>query len=55
MKKKPSVGVEPRAGGDPNRSEKLGWSAGDMRQLSIKEKKMHRDPVSATEILLLVF
>ena len=27
--KNPSVGVELRAGGDPNRSEKLGWSAGD--------------------------
>ena len=27
--KKPSVRVELRAGGDPNRSEKLGWSAGD--------------------------
>ena len=30
--KKPSVGVELRAGGDPHRSEKPGWSAGDMRQ-----------------------
>ena len=30
-KKKPSVGVELRAGGDPHRSEKPGWSAGDMR------------------------
>ena len=30
--KKPSVGIEPRAGGDPHRSEKPGWSAGDMRQ-----------------------
>ena len=29
--KKPSVGVELRAGGDPNRSEKPGWSAGNMR------------------------
>ena len=28
----PSVGVELRAGGDPHRSEKPGWSAGDMRQ-----------------------
>ena len=27
--KKLSVGVELRAGGDSNRSEKLGWSAGD--------------------------
>ena len=24
------VGVEPRAGEDPNRSEKPGWSVGDM-------------------------
>ena len=31
-KKKPSIGVELRAGGDPPRSEKPGWSAGDMRQ-----------------------
>ena len=30
--KKPSVGVELRAGGDPHRSEKPGWSAGDTRQ-----------------------
>ena len=30
--KKPSVGVELSAGGDPHRSEKPGWSAGDMRQ-----------------------
>ena len=31
-KKKSSVGVELRASGDPHRSEKLRWSAGDMRQ-----------------------
>ena len=31
-KKNHSVGVELRAGGDPHRSEKPGWSAGDMRQ-----------------------
>ena len=31
-KKKPSVRVELRAGGDPHRSEKPGWSAGDTRQ-----------------------
>ena len=31
-KKKTSVGVELRAGGDPHGSEKPGWSAGDMRQ-----------------------
>ena len=30
--KKPSVGVELRAGGDPHGSEKPGWSASDMRQ-----------------------
>ena len=29
--KKPSVGVELRAGGDLHRSEKPGWSAGDIR------------------------
>ena len=32
IKKTPNVGVELRAGGDPHRSEKPGWSAGDMRQ-----------------------
>ena len=37
---KPSVGVEFRAGGDPHRSEKLGWSAGNMRQWP--KQKMHR-------------
>ena len=31
-KKKPSVRVELRAGGDPHRSEKPGWSAGDIGQ-----------------------
>ena len=30
--KKPSVGVELRAGGDPHRSEKPGWSASDTGQ-----------------------
>ena len=30
-KKKPSVGVQLRVGGDPHRSEKPGWSARDMR------------------------
>ena len=30
--KKPSVGVELRAGGDPHRSEKPGWSASGMSQ-----------------------
>ena len=32
--KKPSVGVELRAGGDPHGSEKQGWSASDMTQWS---------------------
>ena len=31
-KKKPNVGVELRAGEDPRRSEKPGWSACDIRQ-----------------------
>ena len=55
--KKPSVGVELRAGGDPHKSEKPGWSAGDMSQWpKIKRKqKMHRHPVSPTGVLLLVF
>ena len=53
-KKKPSVGVELRAGGNPHRSEKPGWSAGDMRQWP-QQKKMHRHPVSPTGVLLLVF
>ena len=39
-KKKPSVGVELRAGGDPHRSEKAGWSAGGMRHTK-KTKKKH--------------
>ena len=38
-KKKPSVGVELRAGGDPHGSEKPGWSADDMRQWPKKRKK----------------
>ena len=52
-KKKPSVGVELRGAGDPHRSEKLGWSAGDMRQWP--NQKMHRHPVSPAGVLLLVF
>ena len=52
-KKKSSVGVELRAGGDPHRSEKPGWSASDMRQWP-KQKK-HKHPVSPTGVLLLVF
>ena len=52
--KKPSAGVELRAGGDPHRSEKPGWSASDKRQWP-KQKKMHRHPVSSTGVLLLVF
>ena len=38
-KKKPSVGVELRAGEDPHRSEKPRWSACDMRQWP-KQKKI---------------
>ena len=52
-KKQPSVGAELRAGGDPHRSEKPGWSASDMRHWP-KQKKMHRHPVSPTGVLLLV-
>ena len=37
-KKKQSVGIELRAGGNPHRSEKPGWSAGDMRHWP-KQKK----------------
>ena len=37
--KKLSVGVELRAGGDPHRSEKPGWSASDMRQWPKKGTK----------------
>ena len=44
QKNKPSVGVEFRAGGDPHRSEKPGWSAGDMRQWP--KQKMHSIPYS---------
>ena len=51
-KKKPSVGVELRAGGDPHRSEKPGWSAGDMRQLP---KRMHRHSVSPKQVLQIFF
>ena len=50
--KKPSVGVELRAGGDPHRSEKPGWSAGDTRQWP--KQKMHRHPVSPTGVLFKV-
>ena len=52
-KKKPSVRVELRAGGDPHRSEKPGWSASDMRQWP--KQKMHRHPVSPMGVFLLVF
>ena len=52
-KKKVHVGVELRAGGDPQRSEKPGWSAGDMRQWP--KQKNGRYPVSPTAVLLLVF
>ena len=51
--KKPSIGVELRAGGDPHRSEKPGWSVDDMREWS--KQKMHRHPISPTGVLLLVF
>ena len=52
--KKPSVRVELRACGDPHRSEKPGWSAGDMRQWPKKRnQKMHSHPVSPTGVLLL--
>ena len=53
-KKTPSVRVELRAGGDPHRSEKPRWSAGDMRQRPKKEKGK-RNPVSPTGVLFLVF
>ena len=52
-KKKPNVGVELRAGGDPHRSEKPGCSAGDTRQWP--KQKMHRYPVSPKGVLLLGF
>ena len=52
-KKKKSIGVELRAGGDPHKSETLGWSTSDMRWWP-KRKKMHRHPVSPTGVLLLV-
>ena len=48
-KKKPSVGVELRADGDPHRSEKPGWSAGDMRQWP--KQKMRRHLVSPKRVL----
>ena len=32
QQQKPSAGVELRAGGDPHRSEKPGWSTGDTGQ-----------------------
>ena len=45
--KKPSVGVELRVGGDPNRSKKLGWRKGN----GLK-KKMPRYPVSPKSFVL---
>ena len=42
------VGVELRAGGDLNRSEKPGWSAGDMNKLP---RKLLRHPVSPKGVL----
>ena len=47
-KKKPSVRVELKAGGDPHGSEKRGLSAGDIRQWP---KIMHRHPVSPNGVL----
>ena len=38
-KKKRSVGVELRAGGDPHTSEKPGWSANDIRQWPKQQRK----------------
>ena len=43
------VGVELRAGGDLNRSEKPGWSAGDMDKLP---RKLLRHPVSPKGVSL---
>ena len=43
------VGVELIAGGDLNRSEKPGWSAGDMDKLP---RKLLRHPVSPKGVLL---
>ena len=51
--KKPSAGVELRAGGDPHRSEKPEWSADDMRPWP--KKKMNRHPFSPKGVLLLIF
>ena len=57
--KKPSVGLELRAGGDPHRSKKPGWSVGDMRPWPQKKKKcigiqfLPREKLDET--LLLVF
>ena len=42
------VGVELRAGRDANRSEKPGWSAGDMDKLT---RKLIRHPVSPKGVL----
>ena len=42
------VGVQLRAGGDLNRSEKPGWSAGDMDKLP---RKLVRHPVSPKGVL----
>ena len=52
-KKKPIVGVKLRVDGDPHRSEKPRWSAGDMRQWP--KQKMHRHPVSPAGVLLFFF
>ena len=56
-KKKPSVRVELRAGGDAHRSEKPGWSATGMWQWPKQKqnKKMLRHQISPMGVLLLVF
>ena len=48
-KKKSSVGVELRAGGDPHRSEMPGWSAGDTRHWP--KQKLRRRQVSPMGVL----
>ena len=52
-KKKPSVGVELKAGGGLHRSEKPGWSA-SAQGSDLKKKKMLRHLVSPKGVLLMV-
>ena len=62
-KKKPSVGVELRAGEDPHRSEKPRWSACDMRQWPKQKKiadwfkanKMSFDLLKAVTMTIFIF